>query len=146
MNLIQTKLSPPSDKTGTVPPATAFIQLERYNAIKLVHSVHATLAALSKVIRGTQLLTTDVQNLASALMNQEVSRWKSPLLSKATHSSPPSVLSVWSTSCFCHADTPELAGQVGWTRGSHALPAGLGDTCCGHTGVGGESREWTTAQ
>lgn len=51
---------------------TAFIQLERYNAIKLVHSVHATLAALSKVIRGTQLLTTEVQELASALMNQEV--------------------------------------------------------------------------
>lgn len=46
----------------------------RYNAIKLVQSVHASLAALSKVIRGTQLLTNDVQNLAAALLMHEV--WK----------------------------------------------------------------------
>ena len=49
-----------------------FVRLERYNAIKLVQSVHGSLAALSKVIRGTQLLTSDVQNLAAALLNQEV--------------------------------------------------------------------------
>lgn len=53
-------------------PIKSFILLERYNAIKLVQSVHHSLAALSKVIRGTQLLTTDVQNLAAALLSQEV--------------------------------------------------------------------------
>ena len=50
----------------------SFILLERYNAVKLVHTVHGALAALSKVIRGTQLLTKDVMDLAQALMSQEV--------------------------------------------------------------------------
>jgi len=67
------KVSLPSDKTGSDPPIKSFILLERYNAIKLVQSVHASLAALSKVIRGTQLLTKEVQDLAAALLNQEVS-------------------------------------------------------------------------
>lgn len=35
-------------------------------------SIHQSLAALSKVIRGTQLLTPEVQKLATALLNQEV--------------------------------------------------------------------------
>lgn len=35
-------------------------------------SIHQSLAALSKVIRGSQLLTPEVQKLASALLNQEV--------------------------------------------------------------------------
>ena len=46
--------------------------LERYNAIRLVQTVHQSQAALCKVIRGTQLLNKDVQNLAAALLNQEV--------------------------------------------------------------------------
>ena len=46
--------------------------LERFNAIKLVQSIHASLAALSKVIRGTQLLTSEAQAIAEAVMNQEV--------------------------------------------------------------------------
>ena len=50
----------------------SFILLERYNAIKLVQNVHAALASLSKVIRGTQLLTKEVMDLAQALMAQEV--------------------------------------------------------------------------
>ncbi|KAK3801155.1 hypothetical protein RRG08_006872 [Elysia crispata] len=83
-NLIQSKVSPPSEKAGKgSSPILTFINLERYNAIKLVQSVHASLAALSKVIRGTQLLTTDVQNLAAALLNQEtplnwLSQWDGP--------------------------------------------------------------------
>ena len=71
-NLIQTKIAPPSDKSGNQSPIVAFILLERYNAIKLVQSIHSSLAALSKVIRGTQLVASDVQNLAAALLNQEV--------------------------------------------------------------------------
>jgi len=46
--------------------------LERYNAIQAVQFVHTSLAALSKVLRGTQLLTSDVQTVGSALMNLEV--------------------------------------------------------------------------
>ena len=70
--LIQMKVAPPSDKSGSESPITSFIKLEQYNAVRLVQGVHASLAALSKVIRGTQLLTQDVQNLAAALLNQEV--------------------------------------------------------------------------
>ena len=64
------KLSPPSDNGES--PITSFVLLERYNAIKLVQHVHGSLAALSKVIKGTALLTTETQNLASGLMKQEV--------------------------------------------------------------------------
>ena len=72
-SLIQMKVSVPTDKSGNQTPTTSFVLLERYNAIKLLQSVHASLAALSKVIRGTQLLTKEVQALAQALMSQEVS-------------------------------------------------------------------------
>ena len=71
-NLIQMKITMPSDKSGTQSPSLAFLLLERYNGIRLVQSIHASLAALSKVIRGTQLLTTEVQKLAGALLEQEV--------------------------------------------------------------------------
>ncbi|XP_041357041.1 cytoplasmic dynein 2 heavy chain 1-like isoform X2 [Gigantopelta aegis] len=81
--LIQMKVAPPSEKTGKSSPIVSFILLERYNAVKLVQSVHQSLAALSKVIRGTQLLTNEVQNLAAALLNQETpiiwqNRWDGP--------------------------------------------------------------------
>ena len=70
--MIQCKISAPSDKTGSMLPITSFVLLERYNAVKLVQSVHGSLASLSKVIRGTQLLTKDVQALSEALLSQEV--------------------------------------------------------------------------
>jgi len=72
-NLIQAKVTAPSVKSGSESPIKSFILLERFNVIKTVQSVHASLAALSKVIRGTQLLTSEVQHLAEALLNQEVS-------------------------------------------------------------------------
>lgn len=40
--------------------------------LKIPQSIHQSLAALSKVIRGSQLLTPEVQKLASALLNHEV--------------------------------------------------------------------------
>ena len=64
------KLAPPADKGET--PVTSFVQLERHNAIRLVQHVHGSLAALSKVIKGTTLLTAETQNLATSLMKQEV--------------------------------------------------------------------------
>ena len=69
------KVAAPSEKSGKSSPVVSFILLERYNAVKLVQSVHQSLAALSKVIRGTQLLTNEVQNLAAALLNQEVNQY-----------------------------------------------------------------------
>ncbi|MXQ96699.1 hypothetical protein E5288_WYG013272 [Bos mutus] len=68
-NLIHQKLLPPNDRQGS--PILSFIILEQFNAIRLVQSVHQSLAALSKVIRGTTLLSSEVQKLASALLNQK---------------------------------------------------------------------------
>lgn len=81
--LINSKVKPPSDKTGQEAPIISFIKLEQYNAIKLVQSIHQSLASLSKIIRGTMLLTKEVQNLAAALLNQETpldwqGKWDGP--------------------------------------------------------------------
>ncbi|XP_077466766.1 cytoplasmic dynein 2 heavy chain 1 isoform X1 [Stigmatopora argus] len=67
--LIQQKVTPPTDKHGS--PVLSFIVLEQFNAIRLVQGIHQSLAALSKVIRGTEHLTPKVQKLATALLNQE---------------------------------------------------------------------------
>uniref|UniRef100_A0A8C2M1K4 Cytoplasmic dynein 2 heavy chain 1 n=1 Tax=Cricetulus griseus TaxID=10029 RepID=A0A8C2M1K4_CRIGR len=80
-NLIHQKVSPPNDRQGS--PVLSFIILEQFNAIRLVQSVHQSLAALSKVIRGTTLLSSEVQKLASALLNQKCpltwqSKWEGP--------------------------------------------------------------------
>ncbi|XP_064610087.1 cytoplasmic dynein 2 heavy chain 1-like isoform X3 [Liolophura sinensis] len=81
--LIQMKVLPPSDTSGHESPIVSFLRLERYNAVKLVQSIHTSLAALSKVIRGSQLVTTEVQNLAAALLTQEIpiswlKKWDGP--------------------------------------------------------------------
>lgn len=63
-------MSPPSDKIDT--PVLAFIALERYNALRLVQTVHSSLAALNKVLRGSSLLTPSVQKMAGSLLKSEV--------------------------------------------------------------------------
>ncbi|XP_055023019.1 cytoplasmic dynein 2 heavy chain 1 [Boleophthalmus pectinirostris] len=67
--LLHQKLAPPVEGQGS--PVKSFIALEEFNAIDLVQTIHQSLAALSKVIRGTQLLTPAVEKLATALLNQE---------------------------------------------------------------------------
>jgi len=79
--VLQKKLSPPQEDENSL-PVTSFIILELYNAVNLAQHIHSTLASLAKVIKGTQLLTTDVEILAIALMRQQVpadwsSRWDS---------------------------------------------------------------------
>ena len=79
--VLQKKLSPPQEDENSL-PVTSFIMLELYNAVNLAQHIHSTLASLAKVIKGTQLLTTDVEVLAVALMRQQVpadwsSRWDS---------------------------------------------------------------------
>ncbi|KAK2847119.1 hypothetical protein Q5P01_010118 [Channa striata] len=79
--LIHQKVAPPTEGNGS--PVLSFIALELFNAIRLVQSIHQSLAALSKVIRGTQLLTPEVQKLATALLNQECpltwqNKWEGP--------------------------------------------------------------------
>ncbi|XP_074620352.1 cytoplasmic dynein 2 heavy chain 1-like [Acropora palmata] len=77
--LIQMKITAPAE-TGDESPVTSFVQLERYNAVRLVQIVHASLSSLSKVIRGTALLDAEVQALAGSLLKQEVPlSWSSRL-------------------------------------------------------------------
>ncbi|RDD40688.1 Cytoplasmic dynein 2 heavy chain 1 [Trichoplax sp. H2] len=81
--LLQEKGSFPSGKAVDESPVTAFIQLERYNAIKLMQSVHGSLSGLNKVIRGNALLTTAITALAGALLKNEVpsswsNKWDGP--------------------------------------------------------------------
>ncbi|GAB1603232.1 cytoplasmic dynein 2 heavy chain 1-like isoform X1, partial [Argonauta hians] len=74
--LLHMKVRPPKQKDGTTSPLLAFLQLEKYNAVKLIQFVHSSLAGLSKVIRGSQLLTPNVQKLAEALLDQETpTKW-----------------------------------------------------------------------
>lgn len=80
--LIQMKISAPAE-TGEESPVTSFVLLERYNAIRLVQIVHASLSSLSKVIRGTALLDAEVQALAGALLKQEVRRRTKSLFSNS---------------------------------------------------------------
>ncbi|XP_064157010.1 dynein cytoplasmic 2 heavy chain 1 isoform X2 [Anguilla rostrata] len=80
-SLIHQKVAPPSESQGS--PVLSFVILEQFNAVRLVQSIHQSLAALSKVIRGTSLLTADVHKLATALLNQECplswqSKWEGP--------------------------------------------------------------------
>ncbi|KAM4699205.1 cytoplasmic dynein 2 heavy chain 1 [Discoglossus pictus] len=80
-NLIHQKVSPPTERHGS--PILSFIILEQFNAIRLLQSIHQSLAALSKVIRGTSLLTSEVQKLASALLEQKCplawqNKWEGP--------------------------------------------------------------------
>lgn len=81
-NLIQCKIEPPSGSENRS-PVVSFVLLERYNAVKLVQTIHSTLSSLSKVIRGTILLTSDVQKLANSLLLQETplqwqASWEGP--------------------------------------------------------------------
>ena len=64
--LITKKVSPPSDKVES--PVLAFVSLERFNAVRLVQSVHSSLASLNRVLRGSSLLSTDVHGLAGSLL------------------------------------------------------------------------------
>ena len=68
--LISKRTSPPSDKIES--PVIAFVALERHNAIRLVQTVHYSLASLNRVLRGSSLLTPAVQKLASSLLRNEV--------------------------------------------------------------------------
>ncbi|XP_037092634.1 cytoplasmic dynein 2 heavy chain 1-like [Pollicipes pollicipes] len=52
-------------------PITSFIQLEHFNALCLAQEVHRSLANVSKVIRGTMLLSPEVKKVADSLLRNE---------------------------------------------------------------------------
>ena len=65
------RIQPPIED-GSLTPIQSFLQLERYNGIQLVQTIHENLAALSKVIRGISLITNEVQEYAKDLLQNEV--------------------------------------------------------------------------
>ncbi|CAM1329611.1 Uncharacterised protein at_DN1743, partial [Pycnogonum litorale] len=74
LQLIQMKVSAPAhQKTGDnkESPILSFIELEHFNGIKLVQSIHTSLAGLSKVIRGTALISADIHKLATSLLHHQ---------------------------------------------------------------------------
>jgi dynein heavy chain 2 len=79
--MLQVKIQQPSGHE--INPMKAFIELEFFNGIALLQHVHKSLAGISKVIRGTNLLTEKISGLASSLLQQETpmswqSVWSGP--------------------------------------------------------------------
>jgi dynein heavy chain 2 len=67
-DLLKARAALPSSDTS---PVVGFVELEQYNAMMLVQSVHKDLEDLTKVIKGTALLTPDIQTLATGLLARE---------------------------------------------------------------------------
>ena len=74
-DFLKLRIHPPTED-GSLSPIQSFLQLERYNGIQLVQTIHENLAALSKVIRGVSLITNEIQEYAKDLLQNEVSYQK----------------------------------------------------------------------
>ena len=123
------KITAPAE-TGDESPVTSFVQLERYNAIRLVQIVHASLSSLSKVIRGTALLDAEVQALAGSLLKQEVGDTRLINFTRA--------LLKWLHFSFLLSSqgSPAVEQPFGRPRRSYSLVTSLSrqDTCFGFLG------------
>ncbi|TRY75069.1 hypothetical protein TCAL_08574 [Tigriopus californicus] len=74
-SMLQVKLQAPSSAGGD--PIQSFVELEYFNGVKLLQTVHKSLSGLSKVIRGTALLDEKVSKLADSLLKQVTpSNWQ----------------------------------------------------------------------
>ena len=67
--MLQLKLQSPQGESKN--PIKSFVDLEFYNGISVLQSVHKSLAGVSKVIRGSSLLDEKVAKLASSLLQQQ---------------------------------------------------------------------------
>ncbi|CAF3536266.1 unnamed protein product [Rotaria sordida] len=81
-DFIKLRVHPPIED-GSLSPIQSFLQLERYNGIQLVQTIHENLASLSKVIRGISLITNEIQEYAKDLLQNETpqtwqDRWEGP--------------------------------------------------------------------
>ncbi|GFR12638.1 cytoplasmic dynein 2 heavy chain 1 [Trichonephila clavata] len=82
--LIHLQLTAPQfNQMADEPPIISFIRLEYYSGVRLIQSVHASLASISKVIRGAILLTDEIHTLATSLLKHETpglwqKKWEGP--------------------------------------------------------------------
>ncbi|GAB6032228.1 Cytoplasmic dynein 2 heavy chain 1 [Chamberlinius hualienensis] len=77
--MVKASVDPPD---GSGEPLTSVIQLEYFNAVKLVQYIHSTLASVSKVLRGIIVMVGDVAKLVQSLLHQEIpdawnNKWES---------------------------------------------------------------------
>jgi hypothetical protein len=70
-DFIKAKIQLPTDD-NSLSPIQSFLQLERFNGIQLIQKIHENLAALSKVIRGINLITNEIQEFAKEILQNEV--------------------------------------------------------------------------
>ncbi|KAJ3116477.1 Cytoplasmic dynein 2 heavy chain 1 [Phlyctochytrium bullatum] len=78
-DLLQKKIGSSLD----VDPVNSFLTLELSNGITLLRRIHADLSAISKVLRGTVLMTNDILAVAGSLMASETPKswqaiWEGP--------------------------------------------------------------------
>lgn len=64
--------APQIDSESEESPVVSFIQLEYFMGVRLVQNIHASLASISKVIRGAILLSEEIHVLANSLLKHEV--------------------------------------------------------------------------
>jgi dynein heavy chain 2 len=57
--------------TADTTPVVGFVELEQYNAVQLIQQVHKDLEDLTKIIKGTALLTPGIRAIALALLNRD---------------------------------------------------------------------------
>jgi dynein heavy chain 2 len=65
----------PAQKAGKeagTSPIDDFVSLERSNGVKLVMLIDSSLGALSRVLKGTETLSSSVQKLGAALLTDQV--------------------------------------------------------------------------
>eukprot|EP00842_Homolaphlyctis_polyrhiza_P006526 jgi/Hompol1/6875/HPOL_005105-RA len=67
VDLLQKKVSVQADAD----PIIAFFDLELLNALSLIRRIHADLSAISKLLRGTVLLSNDIQLIGASLLRGE---------------------------------------------------------------------------
>ena len=67
--MLQMKLQFPQGDPND--PIKSFVLLEKFNGVSLLQKIHKSLAALSKVIRGSSLLDEEVSRLAASLLRQD---------------------------------------------------------------------------
>lgn len=85
MSLLQEKLQPPdfNESDSAADPIEAFVKLEYYNVVFLMQTVHRTLGAMSKVIRGILVPTEGLVAVADSLLKREtpsewLKKWEGP--------------------------------------------------------------------
>ena len=70
-NIGQVRMSPPSAKSSDA-PISWFVTSECYSGLKLISTINANLAGIKRVLKGTALLTSEINEIATDLLKHQV--------------------------------------------------------------------------